>query len=125
MLVSHVLYKELKCSSSQAKRPLRGIGPAHVMIDKRMNVIARPWFQTDICFHDTTKHYGPSGMGIDKKWPLLKLSKKVIYFTVAFIHALVPYKHETTTLTNLGCSSRECCHCPLCDCSVCQENVLH
>lgn len=46
-LISHTLFKTLKCISSQATRTVLGVASSPLTIRRKMNVVIRPWFESD------------------------------------------------------------------------------
>lgn len=52
-LISHTLFKSFKCSTSQTGKKLLGVASVPVVIKRKLNVIIRPWFDSDVCIDDT------------------------------------------------------------------------
>lgn len=66
-LISYTLFKQLKCVTTNASRRLLGVASMPLTIKRKMNVIIRPWFESD-AFEDEVMHIMPH----DNSWkPIL------------------------------------------------------
>lgn len=51
-LISHTLFKRLKCTTSQATKRVLGLGSSPFTIKRKMNIMIRPWFESTHCIND-------------------------------------------------------------------------
>lgn len=51
-IISHALFKQLRCTTSQSMKRVLGVGTVPLMIRKKAQVIIRPWFESRECVHD-------------------------------------------------------------------------
>lgn len=51
-LISHILFKRLRCVASQASKMILGVASAPYTMRKKVSVVIRPWFESNECYHD-------------------------------------------------------------------------
>lgn len=52
-LISHTLYKQMRCTTSQTARRLVGIASMPAMIKRKVDMTIRPWFDSSVSVEDT------------------------------------------------------------------------
>lgn len=52
-LISHTLFKSLRCATTQSTKKLLGFGSQPFTIKRKMSAIIRPWFESNNYIHDT------------------------------------------------------------------------
>lgn len=55
-LISHTLFTQLRCSTSQSARKLLGVASTPLTIKRKMALRIRPWFPSDHFVDDTQQH---------------------------------------------------------------------
>lgn len=51
-LISHTLFKQMKCLSSQTMKRVLGLGSCPFRIKRKIDIIIRPWFESTNCIFD-------------------------------------------------------------------------
>lgn len=51
-IISHTLFKHMRCSASEAMKRMVGVGSHPFTIKRKTKIIIRPWFQSQTCVYD-------------------------------------------------------------------------